>query len=85
MSQMLTLEDVRAQVAELLYEDPAELSDEENLIDWGLDSVRIMTLVEKWRRQGVQITFADLAERPTLAEWWAVLAPKLPPTRSSDE
>ncbi|MER7081971.1 Aryl carrier domain-containing protein [Saccharopolyspora kobensis] len=78
MSQKLTLEEVREQVAELLYEDPAELTDEENLIDWGLDSVRIMTLVEKWRRLGVQITFADLAERPTLAEWWAVLEPKLP-------
>lgn len=77
MSQKLTLEDVRAQVAELLYEDPAELTDEENLIDWGLDSVRIMSLVEKWRRLGVQITFADLAERPTLAEWWAVLEPKV--------
>ncbi|MEV0082693.1 phosphopantetheine-binding protein [Saccharopolyspora sp. NPDC050642] len=78
MSQKLTLADVRAQVAELLYEDPAELTDEENLIDWGLDSVRIMTLVENWRRLGVQITFADLAARPTLAEWWAVLEPKLP-------
>ncbi|MDA3645269.1 phosphopantetheine-binding protein [Saccharopolyspora indica] len=78
MSQKLTLEEVREQVAELLYEDPAELTDEENLIDWGLDSVRIMTLVEKWRRLGVQITFADLAERPTLAEWWTVLQPKLP-------
>ncbi|MER7013771.1 phosphopantetheine-binding protein [Saccharopolyspora sp. NPDC000359] len=77
MSQELTLEDVREQVAELLHEDPAELTDEENLVDWGLDSVRIMTLVEKWRRLGVQITFADLAERPTLAEWWAVLEPKV--------
>ncbi|MER6992605.1 phosphopantetheine-binding protein [Saccharopolyspora hirsuta] len=77
MSQKLTLEDVREQVAELLYEDPAELTDEENLMDWGLDSVRIMTLVEKWRRLGVQITFADLAERPTLAEWWTVLEPKV--------
>ncbi|MDA3630612.1 phosphopantetheine-binding protein [Saccharopolyspora oryzae] len=77
MSQKLTLEDVREQVAELLYEDPAELTDDENLMDWGLDSVRIMTLVEKWRRLGVQITFADLAERPTLEDWWTVLEPKV--------
>ncbi len=74
---VLTLEDVRAQVAELLYEDPAELADDEDLLDWGLDSVRIMSLVEKWRKLGVQVTFADLAERPTLADWWAVLEPKL--------
>lgn len=78
MAEKLTLEAVREQVAELLYEDPSELTDDEDLIDWGLDSVRIMTLVEQWRKQGVQITFADLAERPTLADWWKVLEPKLP-------
>jgi aryl carrier-like protein len=77
MPAKLTLEDVRAQVAELLFEDPAELADDEELIDWGLDSVRVMTLVEQWRKRGVQITFADLAERPTLADWWAVLEPKV--------
>ncbi|WP_211896598.1 phosphopantetheine-binding protein [Saccharopolyspora erythraea] len=75
---VLTLDAVRAEVAELLFEDPAELTDDESLLDWGLDSVRIMSLVERWRRLGVQVTFADLAERPTLAEWWAVLEPKLP-------
>lgn len=68
---------VREEVAELLFADPAELTDDENLIDFGLDSVRIMTLVERWRRLGVPITFADLAERPTLADWWAVLEPKV--------
>lgn len=77
MPEKLTREAVREQVAELLYEDPAELTDDEDLIDWGLDSVRIMTLVEQWRKQGVQITFADLAERPTLADWWSVLEPNI--------
>ncbi|WP_406691366.1 phosphopantetheine-binding protein [Saccharopolyspora sp. ID03-671] len=77
MPDKLTLEAVREQVAELLYEDPSELADDEDLIDWGLDSVRIMTLVEQWRKQGVQITFADLAERPTLADWWQVIEPKI--------
>ncbi|WP_199740266.1 phosphopantetheine-binding protein [Saccharopolyspora rhizosphaerae] len=76
MAEELTLDAVREQVAELLYEDPAELGDDEDLLDWGLDSVRIMTLVEQWRKQGVQVTFADLAERPTLADWWKVLEPK---------
>ena len=77
MSAKLTLDDVRADVAELLYEDPSELADDENLLDWGLDSVRIMSLVERWRRLGVPITFADLAERPSLADWWSVLEPKV--------
>lgn len=69
----LTREEVRAQVAGLLQEDVAELSDEDSLLDWGLDSMRIMTLVEQWRKRGVQVTFADLAEQSTLDEWWKVL------------
>ncbi|MFC7340113.1 phosphopantetheine-binding protein [Saccharopolyspora griseoalba] len=77
MTAKLTPEDVRSQVAEMLYEDPAELADDEELVDWGLDSVRVMTLVERWRKLGIEITFADLAERPTLADWWQVLEPKL--------
>ena len=70
---MLTRDGVRAEIAELLYEDPAELTDDEDLVDFGLDSLRIMSLVERWRKRGVKITFAELAERSTLAEWWEVL------------
>ncbi|ARA98007.1 MULTISPECIES: isochorismatase family protein [Geobacillus] len=69
----LSLEDVRRQVAELLQAEAADLSDQENLIDRGLDSIRIMSLVEKWRRAGAKVTFADLAARPTLSDWWNLL------------
>ena len=72
----LTLEEVRAQVAELLYEEPNEIGHDDDLIeDWGLDSVRIMSLIEKWRKLGVEGTFADLAEQPTLSQWWALIEP----------
>lgn len=73
--QLLTREQVREQVAELLLESPIDISDSDNLIrDWGLDSIRIMILVERWRRSGVEITFVDMAERPTLADWWELLS-----------
>lgn len=45
MQQTLSPERVRADVAELLDCDPAEIAPDENLVDLGLDSVRIMTLV----------------------------------------
>lgn len=77
MSEKLTPHEVRSDVAELLYEDPEELTDDENLLDWGLDSIRIMSLVERWRERGAEVTFADLAERPSLAEWWRVLESKV--------
>ncbi|GAB7047662.1 phosphopantetheine-binding protein [Catenuloplanes indicus] len=64
---------IRADVAESLGESPDDLTDDENLLDRGLDSIRIMTLVEKWRRDGYHADFLDLAENPTVAGWESVL------------
>ncbi|MBC6973015.1 isochorismatase [Bacillus sp. Xin] len=69
-----TIQSVREQVAELLRESPADIGDDEDLLNRGLDSVRIMSLVEKWRQIGVEVTFADLAERPTIYEWFNLLS-----------
>ncbi len=69
-----TPQSVREEVAELLVQPPSELGEDENLLDRGLDSIRIMSLVERWRRKGAEITFVELAERPTLTDWYALLA-----------
>lgn len=50
-----------------------EVNDEADLLDEGLDSIRIMTLVEKWRREGHNISFVDLFEDPTIAAWTDLL------------
>jgi bifunctional isochorismate lyase/aryl carrier protein len=65
---------LRAEIAELLYVEPEELEFDENLMDAGLDSIRVMTLIERWRREGVELTFADLAEKPTVAAWAELLS-----------
>ncbi|QDE68704.1 MULTISPECIES: isochorismatase family protein [Myxococcus] len=70
----LTREQVRAEVAELLQESPEALGDDDNLLDRGMDSIRLMTLVEKWRAAGAETTFVELAERPTLADWFTLLS-----------
>ena len=70
---MLTLDSVRADIAELLFLEPEEVSDSENLFDTGLDSVRLLGLVERWRGLGAAVSFVDLAEQPTLTAWWALL------------
>ncbi|WP_243521995.1 isochorismatase [Bacillus pseudomycoides] len=69
-----TIQSVREQVAELLRELPADIGDDEDLLNRGLDSVRIMSLVEKWRQVGVEVTFADLAERPTVYDWFHMVS-----------
>ncbi|GAB3742178.1 hypothetical protein GCM10027598_73700 [Amycolatopsis oliviviridis] len=70
----LTPAKIQADVAELLGCDPAELKPETDLIDLGLDSMRIMGLVEQWRTEGAEnLEFADLAEQPTFGHWTQVL------------
>jgi aryl carrier-like protein len=77
MAEPLSLAGIRADVAELLYQSPDEVNDGTNLFESGLDSVRIISLVERWRQVGVEISFMELAERPTLAEWWELLSSRL--------
>ncbi|MFI8931595.1 phosphopantetheine-binding protein [Streptomyces sp. NPDC053474] len=74
MTQTLSPEQLRADVAELLDCDPAEIAPDDNLMDHGLDSVRIMSLIERWRAAGAAtVEFPDLAERPELGHWTALL------------
>ncbi|MFF0669421.1 phosphopantetheine-binding protein [Streptomyces tendae] len=70
----LTVERIRIDVADCLGEDPADIPVDENLVDHGLDSIRLMTLLERWRREhAVTASFADLAERPAIEAWAPLL------------
>ncbi|MGI8329561.1 amino acid adenylation domain-containing protein [Actinomadura scrupuli] len=85
---MLTREELQDSLTELLGER-AEAHD--NLIELGMDSIRLMGLTGRLRRRGVEVNFAELAERPTLAEWWELLAergviePEGPATGQAEE
>ena len=68
-----SMAELTACIAGSLQIKASELQDEDNLLDWGLDSIRIMSLVENWRRAGLDITYMALAGQPTLAAWWALL------------
>ena len=57
-------------VAESLGEAPDTLTPDTNLADAGLDSLRLIMLVEKWRAEGVTVDFQDILTRATLAEWF---------------
>lgn len=72
--EQVTLEALRNQVGEMLQEQPANIGEHDDLIQmWGLDSIRIMSLAERFRVEGAGVTFVDLAELPTLAAWAALL------------
>ncbi|RZT85870.1 aryl carrier-like protein [Pseudonocardia sediminis] len=71
----LTQERIRTDVAELLDCPPEDIGPEDDLFDLGLDSVRIMSLIERWRGAGAAgLEFADLAEEPVLRRWTEILA-----------
>lgn len=71
---VLTLVALRRRVAELLQLEPGEFTDEDLLTDFGLDSVRLMTLLEDLRTEGHQIDFDALAEHVTLSAWHTRIA-----------
>ncbi|KAB7628122.1 phosphopantetheine-binding protein [Stenotrophomonas rhizophila] len=69
----LTLARMRADVAEMLGEAPEDISTEENLMDLGLDSMRVLGLVLAWGNTGIALEFSHLAEHATLGGWWTVV------------
>lgn len=65
--------DIKALVSNILETPISDISDTDNLADWGLDSVRLMAIADQLKASGSAIDFMALAERPTLSEWQAML------------
>ncbi|WP_071936652.1 phosphopantetheine-binding protein [Rhodococcus sp. 2G] len=77
MPAAISPEQMKEDVASALGVTPKEISDATNLVDAGLDSIRLMQLVEKWRAEGsADADFAILAGTPTLGEWVAAIVGK---------
>jgi yersiniabactin nonribosomal peptide synthetase len=75
----LTLELMRADVAELLGQAPAAVGDDDNVLQLGLDSLRLMGLASRWRKAGFEVKFSELAVEPVLSAWWSMAASRLEP------
>ncbi|HGE8276156.1 TPA: isochorismatase family protein [Serratia marcescens] len=69
-----SIDALRQQILLLLDEDSEDMGNDENLIDYGLDSVRIMELATRWRKIRSDIDFIALARNPTIDSWWALLS-----------
>lgn len=74
MTAPLSLDRLRSDVAEALAEEPGSIADDENLLERGLDSIRIMSLATRWREAGFEAGYLDLAQEPTVAAWWSMAA-----------
>lgn len=69
------VDELRREVADLL-DDPEirNASADDDLLDLGLDSIRMMTLVSRWNERGIEIGFVELIEDPTLNAWLRLVA-----------
>lgn len=56
------------EMANTLQSDDEILPDD-NLVDHGLDSMQLMTLVNKWQKLGLRLQFEELAEEPSIEAW----------------
>jgi len=79
MADPLTPAAIRADVARMLHRAPDDDLDED-LFECGLDSVRLLTLLERWREAGADVGFVELAQRPTLENWLLLLTSRVSAT-----
>lgn len=70
---MISKDEIRATVAAQLDCAPADVADHDDLIQLGLNSIRMMALAGGWRKRGADITFAQLAANPTVDSWHDLL------------
>lgn len=72
----ITLERMRADVAAMIHEAPEDIGLDDNLMDLGLDSMRLMNLILAWQEAGVDLDFGSFAEEFTLSGWWRAIEAK---------
>ncbi len=72
--EWISRDEIRATIAAQLGCPAADVADDDDLIQLGLNSIRMMALAGGWRKRGSGITFAQLAATPTVASWYGLLS-----------
>lgn len=68
MSDVLTLDELRIELEPLVDVDPSQIGDEDDLSAYGLDSVRMMMMLEALSDRGWRVELVELASEPTLRQ-----------------
>jgi bifunctional isochorismate lyase/aryl carrier protein len=64
---------LRTELALIMERPLEEIEAEDNPFEAGLDSIRLMTLLERWSSRGERIGLVELAERGSVAQWWELI------------
>ncbi|RII13426.1 Isochorismatase [Streptomyces sp. YIM 130001] len=71
----LTRQMLRQMTARAMQLEPSELpDDEEDLINYGLDSINTLQLIAAWHQRGIEVGFPELMAKPTLNHWWELVS-----------
>jgi len=63
---LATYDAFKTHIVSLLDEADDEFGADDSLLDYGLDSVQVMQLINKWNKAGLQISFVELAKNPSV-------------------
>ncbi|WOC12966.1 non-ribosomal peptide synthetase [Gordonia sp. MP11Mi] len=80
---MISLEQIRADVASLLDVDPETINDTDDLVRHGMHSLLIIKLTSAWRRAGHRVRSSQLAENPTIEAWAALFGAQTAPLETA--
>jgi mycobactin phenyloxazoline synthetase len=72
--EWISRDQIRSTIAAQLGCPAADIADHDDLIQVGLNSMRMMALAGGWRKRGSDITFAQLAATPTVDSWYLLLS-----------
>lgn len=64
---------LRSLLLEKLDVPESDFDEQENLFDYGLDSVDVMGLISHLQTQGIQVSFIDLVTEPTFDAWRRII------------
>ncbi|MBX9403241.1 isochorismatase [Lysobacter sp. BMK333-48F3] len=68
-----SLAQLRSELAQIIEVPLDEVGSEDNPFEIGLDSIRLMSLLERWSAGGERIGLVELAERASVADWWQLI------------
>ncbi|MBV4429415.1 non-ribosomal peptide synthetase [Clostridium tyrobutyricum] len=64
--------ELKEQICKMMPQQ-CEIADTDNLLEKGLNSLKIMRIVNQWRKQGIKVSFGELMEDPTAIAWWNMI------------
>ena len=68
-----TIQQLRTLIEPYVSEPVDTITNDDYLLDVGIDSIAIMSIVEELRQQGIPVTFIQMADNPSIQAWHGLI------------